>query len=777
MATNDSKLVESEIPASNNLSTNDAVDASLNQSSLNTSVPLSSSISPTNTNDNNNTNLDTQTTTSINDENKNESTVDTNSINNVNKDIVSEKELADSNSTTTTTTKISPSPPPQQLSTDSDTTATTSTSSTDSKSAPTTTTNSTTSSTNSNNKFFKFVKRKLSRANNTPPPPTKSFKVLPSNNNNTKTTATTPPTKSTTPPPSAEDKKKKQEIAESDPMHDCSFKVAVSEDYNLKYRHSMEDAHVYIYNYCDVRDAGYFAVFDGHAGAHAAKWCSENLHKLVQTWILRHEGLLPMPAEKSKSKNSSSTTTASENNTSTSSSSGSSLKPRNWFKRPSVSSVDTNASNNNNNSTPDVNNTSNDSVSSAASVTTAKPAQPVQPMRPDIPRNQIIPLAFNRAFIEADSKMMREIPSTSGTTAAVSVIRWETCPVKPGTTATAPNNTNKSPQESTTSISANNSNSPTNDDNSTLNHTADKLGNLSINSEASPTLAKTNSTSSSSVPGDSTSIKSSESQVPLKQATTNAEVPLQKTASRMSFTHSFQPPPNKNRVLYTANVGDARIVLCRQGKALRLSYDHKGSDKNESNRIKNSGGLIISNRVNGMLAVTRSLGDGYMKHLVTGSPFTTRTVLTPEDEFVIIACDGLWDVCTDQQAVDLVRDEPDPKLASKKLVESAIESFSSDNITCMVIRLDSAICEGNNGVQDPQVTQSSGMDTAFGTRGQMSAITPQEDDDCSAQATEEVVKSPTLECEDDAITPTSPPPQTLSEPQVNSDITPTPTNK
>jgi protein phosphatase PTC1 len=98
----------------------------------------------------------------------------------------------------------------------------------------------------------------------------------------------------------------------------------------------------------------------------------------------------------------------------------------------------------------------------------------------------------------------------------------------------------------------------------------------------------------------------------------------------------------RQRVLYTANVGDARIVLCRNGKALRLSYDHKGSDENEGKRIAGAGGLILNNRVNGVLAVTRALGDAYMKDLVTGHPYTTETVIQPDmDEFLILACDGV----------------------------------------------------------------------------------------------------------------------------------------
>lgn len=145
----------------------------------------------------------------------------------------------------------------------------------------------------------------------------------------------------------------------------------------------------------------------------------------------------------------------------------------------------------------------------------------------------------------------------------------------------------------------------------------------------------------------------------------------------------------RQRVLYTANVGDARIVLCRNGKALRLSYDHKGSDENEGKRIAGAGGLILNNRVNGVLAVTRALGDAYMKDLVTGHPYTTETVIQPDmDEFLILACDGLWDVCSDQEAVDLIRNIQDPQAASKVLVDHALARFSTDNLSCMVVRFD-----------------------------------------------------------------------------------------
>jgi len=146
----------------------------------------------------------------------------------------------------------------------------------------------------------------------------------------------------------------------------------------------------------------------------------------------------------------------------------------------------------------------------------------------------------------------------------------------------------------------------------------------------------------------------------------------------------------EKRTLYTANVGDARAILCRAGKAVRLTYDHKGSDAQEAKRITDAGGFVMNNRVNGVLAVTRSLGDSSMKEFVVGSPYTTETTLLPTDEFLIVACDGLWDVCDDQKAVDLIRavagpNGRDPQEASKILLDHALTNFSTDNLSVLVV--------------------------------------------------------------------------------------------
>lgn len=130
----------------------------------------------------------------------------------------------------------------------------------------------------------------------------------------------------------------------------------------------------------------------------------------------------------------------------------------------------------------------------------------------------------------------------------------------------------------------------------------------------------------------------------LGSGSSSSKTPVSPSGSRKSSSTAapiINPPEGHRRVLYSANAGDARGVLCRGGKAVRLTYDHKGSDKQEAKRITDAGGFVMSGRVNGVLAVTRSLGDTSMKEFVVGAPYTTETELCEEDEFLILACDGV----------------------------------------------------------------------------------------------------------------------------------------
>ena len=100
------------------------------------------------------------------------------------------------------------------------------------------------------------------------------------------------------------------------------------------------------------------------------------------------------------------------------------------------------------------------------------------------------------------------------------------------------------------------------------------------------------------------------------------------------------------------------------GEAKPLSYDHKPVNKTENSRIVAAGGFVEFGRVNGNLALSRALGDFEFKQnqnlpaeqqIVTADPDIISHTSTAEDEFLVIACDGIWDVLKNQEVVDFVR--------------------------------------------------------------------------------------------------------------------------
>ena len=105
-----------------------------------------------------------------------------------------------------------------------------------------------------------------------------------------------------------------------------------------------------------------------------------------------------------------------------------------------------------------------------------------------------------------------------------------------------------------------------------------------------------------------------------------------------------------------ANCGDSRAVLCKAGRAVDLTCDDKATSPEEVARIKKLGGFVTaSGRVNGDLAVSRSIGDCALQPFVSAEPKLSAYRLSKEDEFIVLACDGVWDVLSSQQAVDVVR--------------------------------------------------------------------------------------------------------------------------
>ncbi|KVH88229.1 Protein phosphatase 2C [Cynara cardunculus var. scolymus] len=138
-----------------------------------------------------------------------------------------------------------------------------------------------------------------------------------------------------------------------------------------------------------------------------------------------------------------------------------------------------------------------------------------------------------------------------------------------------------------------------------------------------------------------------------------------------------------------------RAVLGKRGRAIELSTDHKPSCTSEKQRIEKLGGVIYDGYLNGQLSVARALGDWHMKGPkgsdgpLSAEPELEEVTLNEEDEFLIIGCDGLWDVMSSQYAVTIVRKElmlhNDPEKCSRELVREASKRNSCDNLTVVVV--------------------------------------------------------------------------------------------
>lgn len=152
------------------------------------------------------------------------------------------------------------------------------------------------------------------------------------------------------------------------------------------------------------------------------------------------------------------------------------------------------------------------------------------------------------------------------------------------------------------------------------------------------------------------------------------------------------------RLLVVANAGDCRAVLCRRGNAIDMSNDHKPMCSKERKRIEASGGYVYDGYLNGLLNVARALGDWHMEGLkgsgsdggpLSAEPELMTRQLTEEDEFIIIGCDGIWDVFRSQNAVDFARrrlqEHNDPVMCSKDLVDEALKRKSGDNLAVIVV--------------------------------------------------------------------------------------------
>ena len=172
--------------------------------------------------------------------------------------------------------------------------------------------------------------------------------------------------------------------------------------------------------------------------------------------------------------------------------------------------------------------------------------------------------------------------------------------------------------------------------------------------------------------------------------------------------------------IYVSNAGDSRAVLCRRGTAVELTRDHKPESPRERSRIENAGGRVSivgpCHRVDFGLNLSRALGDFLYKRnaelppshqKITAVPEIVRETLTDEDEFIVLGCDGVFELLSNQQVVNFVRFRLKAGMEPRLIVESLLDECCSkdpqktlgrgtDNESCILVLLNRA-SKGKDG--------------------------------------------------------------------------------
>ncbi|XP_073413870.1 protein phosphatase 1G [Dendrobates tinctorius] len=168
----------------------------------------------------------------------------------------------------------------------------------------------------------------------------------------------------------------------------------------------------------------------------------------------------------------------------------------------------------------------------------------------------------------------------------------------------------------------------------------------------------------------------------------------------------------RGKQLIVANAGDSRCVVSEGGKAVDMSYDHKPEDELELARIKNAGGKVtMDGRVNGGLNLSRAIGDHFYKRnqnlppeeqMISALPDIKVLTLNEEHDFMVIACDGIWNVMSSQEVVDFIQEKISQQeqngehVGLSSIVEELLDQCLApdtsgdgtgcDNMTCIIIR-------------------------------------------------------------------------------------------
>ena len=149
--------------------------------------------------------------------------------------------------------------------------------------------------------------------------------------------------------------------------------------------------------------------------------------------------------------------------------------------------------------------------------------------------------------------------------------------------------------------------------------------------------------------------------------------------------------------VFSANVGDSRVSLISPEHIIRLSYDHRTSDEKEKKRILESGMEIIDDRICGTLMLTRIFGNYEYKEEnevdnnkgLICEPFISKIEidLSIENQFLILASDGVWDILTEEDVQNIIKKYHDTQKICSIIIKKCLENEAWDNMSVFAVKL------------------------------------------------------------------------------------------
>jgi serine/threonine protein phosphatase PrpC len=189
----------------------------------------------------------------------------------------------------------------------------------------------------------------------------------------------------------------------------------------------------------------------------------------------------------------------------------------------------------------------------------------------------------------------------------------------------------------------------------------------------------------------------------------------------------------KTQEVFVANAGDSRCIRISGKKGVNLSRDHKPILKSERLRIKKAGGFVLNpedgGRVDGNLSLSRALGDFAYKRnkklkpseqKISCEPEVRHHRLDPNDSFLVLGCDGIWEKASSQEVANFLRPRCSQGSQPQQLLSSACAAFldsnlarspiadmglGCDNMTLMVVDLRARVKAAKPEASPPQGRQ------------------------------------------------------------------------